>query len=261
MLPDTAEHAAQRRALHERLDAVGLTHRRDALDAVLKPAIALHTRDATPSDVAVGATRVGGEPDLPPSVPWPTGEEGPLLFVLQVDLAQAAPLDLEQRLPPDGLLLVFTDRWAQDVRVLHVAAGEPLERRGWAPTIRGPYVARGVDLRGELQPPPPDSAFVGDETAIVELDSDEHDAWWDDVWLDWRERSRPGAAGECGIHQLLGYTAAERHEEQGADEEVVVGFDSDDRADMQWGDVHTVWVLLSQSDLAARAWDRVRAAM
>ena len=147
----------------------------------------------------------------------------------------------------------------RDVRVLHHPAEVALERR--PSEAFHAFRACAVEGRPELHGPPPDSAFVGCEAALVVLDGDAHDAYWDHVWLAWREHLRPGPAGACGIHQLLGYAAAERHEEQAADEEVVVGFDSDDRAAMEWGDVHCVWALIARADLARRAWGALRAEM
>jgi len=91
--------------------------------------------------------------------------------------------------------------------------------------------------------------------------SSRNDAYFDRVWGPWRDAFRPGPAGSCGIHQLLGYAFAEREEAQALDEEVVVGFDSDDRAGIEWGDVHCVWTFLSREALRARRWDLLRAEM
>jgi len=255
MKPETREHEAQRQAILQRIDEHGLAARRDVLAAMLRPAVALKTRPVTDDDLAVGATRVGGEPDLPHDLAWPVGEEGPLLFVLQVRLRQVEPFDLEGLLPADGLLSVFADAFARDVRVMHHPPGLPLTRRA-TPTgsPRPPFRACGVEVLPELHLPPPGSDFV-------ELTGDELDAYWDDVWLPWRESIRPGPAGECGIHQLLGYAVAERLEAQGVDEEVLVGFDSDDRAAMQWGDVHCVWALIPRERLVARAFGELRVEM
>ena len=68
-------------------------------------------------------------------------------------------------------------------------------------------------------------------------------------------------SNRCGIHQLLGYAIAVRLEAQALDEEVLVGFDSDDRAAMEWGDVHCVWVLITRAKLAERAFDAARSEM
>ncbi len=258
MKPETNDHEAQRRLLFDLIDAHGLTPCRDAIAALLRPAIGLRSRAPTDADLAVGATRVGGTPDLPAGVAWPEGEDGPLLFVLQVRLADVSALDLAGRLPEDGLLSVFADVWARDVRVRYAATTVALTPRATpASSPRPAFQVCGVDALAELHLPPPGSDFIADDL----LDADQRDAYWDGVWLTWRERLRPGAAGECGIHQILGYAVAERHEAQALDEEVLVGFDSDDRAAMEWGDVHCVWVLLTRDKLAARAFDELHVEM
>ena len=260
MKPETSEHEKQRRELLNLIDEHGLSARRDAIAALLRPAIGLRTRAPVKADLAVGATRVGGQPDLPPCVAWPEGDDGPLLFVLQVQLAEVAALDLEERLPEDGLLVVFSDPWARDVRVHHFAAGVELAPHATpVSSMRPPFRACGVDALAELHLPPSESAFFG--TVHEVLDSDERDAYHDGVWLTWRERQRPGVAGEAGIHQLLGYAVAERYEAQALDEEVLIGFDSDDRAAMEWGDVHCVWVLIRRGKLAERAFGELHIEM
>lgn len=256
--PETESHAAQRRHLSALLEQHGLASRRDEILGVLRPAIGLATRDPLETDLAVGASRVGGEPDLPPDLAWPVGKDGPLLFVLQVRLAEVAPLDLEGLLPEEGLLSVFSDPFASEPRVMHLAPGPLARRSPPAGILRPSFRACGVDLRPELHLPPPGSAFIGRDDSLVALDSDEHSTYWDDVWLAWLEHLRPGPAGTPGIHQLLGYAVAERHEAQELDEEVLVGFDSDDRANMEWGDVHCVWVFITRDHLRARAFDALR---
>jgi hypothetical protein len=262
MKTETDEHRRQREAIFALAERHGLGARRDDLADLLRPAVGLRTREITDADWAVGATRVGGEPDLPLDLPWPVGAEGPLLFVLQVDLALVAPLDLEERLPSDGLLSVFADPFAEDVRVLHHEPGVALARRATpADSQRPPFRACGVEVQAELHLPPPDSAFMDGADGSALFDDDEHDAYWDEVWLAWRERLRPGPAGSCGIHQILGYAMAERLEAQALHEEVLIGFDSDDRANMQWGDVHCVWVFMDRDRLAARAFSELRVEM
>lgn len=265
MRQETDVHRQQREAIFELAERHGLGARRDAIAGLLRPGIGLETRELTEADLAVGVSRVGGEPDLPPELPWPVGAEGPMLFVLQVDLAVVAPLDLEERLPSEGLLSVFADPFGREVCVLHFGphgSGVPLVRR---PTpldsLRPAFRACGVEVRAELHLPPPSSVFLDTADGGSVFDSDERDAYWDEVWLAWREHLRPGPAGACGIHQLLGYAVAERLEAQALDEEVLIGFDSDDRADMNWGDVHCVWVFMTRERLAARAFTELRVEM
>jgi uncharacterized protein YwqG len=112
---------------------VGLSERSARNIARLsKPSVALRSRPADREDaIPLGATKIGGRPDLPASVPWPwrepyvdaedrgkySREVGraaaracPLSFVAQIDLAEVAaagPTDPD--LPSEGRLLLFYD--------------------------------------------------------------------------------------------------------------------------------------------------------
>ncbi len=91
--------------------------------------------------VPLGASKIGGRPDLPPEMEWPAvpnHPEYPLAFICQVNLPEVAPLDRDKKLPREGLLSFFYD---QDVdggelddrghwRVVHVRDFPPrLKRR------------------------------------------------------------------------------------------------------------------------------------
>lgn len=57
----------------------------------------------------VGASKIGGEPDLGEGLDWPAGAGGPLSFIAQVDLAAVAECLPDSGLPRDGLLSFFYD--------------------------------------------------------------------------------------------------------------------------------------------------------
>jgi len=248
------EFVAQRAHITSLIDAAGIGPQRDKILASLRPAITLRNRGA--AEAAIGASKLGGEPDLPDVADWPTGAEGPLQFVLQVDLAETAAYDVGGMLPHEGLLSVFCDSFAREVHLRLIASSTHLRRRAWLGP-RPPFRECPLHVGGEMQLAPPGSAFVD----ALQLSAGDFSAYWNDVWLRWRNEVRPGAAGTCGIHQMLGYAFAEIHEEQELDEQVVIGFDSDDRAAMEWGDVHCVWALLNEEAFARRDWSSIRAAM
>jgi len=87
-----------------------------------------------------GASKLGGEPDLPAAVPWPVrpGSE-PLTFLAQLNLAELSTYGSGLPLPDDGLLLFFYDAetqpWGLDpadasgTHVLYVGGGTAVERR------------------------------------------------------------------------------------------------------------------------------------
>lgn len=75
----------------------------------------------------LGATRFGGQPDVPPDFIWPTYEgesydgvakDRPLTFLAQFNCAKLAPFDTEHILPDHGLLSFFyetdTQCWGYD---------------------------------------------------------------------------------------------------------------------------------------------------
>ena len=117
------------------------------LMALAQPSVALQSKSASDDDIPVGASKIGGGPDLPPGVAWPTRgpseyamgavkqlqkyapdspsdyykneiawkeplseRSAPLTFMLQIDLAEcAAAGNLDADIPRDGWLLVFYD--------------------------------------------------------------------------------------------------------------------------------------------------------
>lgn len=96
----------------------------DAILAQVKPAVLLRLEH--PSLGRVGESRVGGTPDLPPSVPWPRDATGKAhRFLLQINLADVPGFD-GNPFPPRGMLYFFVglDEPATDVAhtiVLYVA--------------------------------------------------------------------------------------------------------------------------------------------
>ncbi|GHO90054.1 hypothetical protein KSF_001020 [Reticulibacter mediterranei] len=84
----------------------------DELLTLLRPAIRLiEKEEADDGDLAIGASKLGGLPDLPPEQAWPTTDDGtPLSLAAQIRLSDVAPFDLQHELPPTGLLSFFLDR-------------------------------------------------------------------------------------------------------------------------------------------------------
>lgn len=117
------------------------------LMALAKPGIALASKSAADADIPIGASKIGGAPDMPREMAWPTrapsahGMEkvemlrkleaenpseyytreislraplaeahAPLTFMIQVDLAEcAAAGEIDADIPREGWLLVFYD--------------------------------------------------------------------------------------------------------------------------------------------------------
>lgn len=75
-------------------------------------------------DLPKGASKFGGKPDLPADFVWPTflGEDFdgntvqiPLAFLAQINCAEIAPLDCENKLPATGMLYFFYELLSMEV--------------------------------------------------------------------------------------------------------------------------------------------------
>ncbi|GII55652.1 hypothetical protein Pth03_40410 [Planotetraspora thailandica] len=251
----------------------------DVWISLLRPGIRL--RHAEEGDQMAG--HLGGQPSLPPGVPWPEWEEqGPLAFVACLDCAHLAGVG---GLPADGVLSFFYfDGQIDDgdtivgpwdpgtqagARVLYVPAGVETSPRE-APTGIEPYPR--VPLRADLvvtAPPPTHpvvlAAFQADFGTIADHPVSAR-----------AFRQALPSSGDIG-HRVAGYAApvqndveyeiattvlgdVEWHDpalqEEAAGWVLLAQFDTDDRAGMMWGDVGALYWLIRLDDLAARRFDR-----
>ena len=212
-----------------------------ALIAGSRPAIRFAVRPLAEGEAAaVGVSRFGGRPDLPPEVTWPSrtdpadGGERALSFLAQVSLAGlVGGTDLP--LPREGLLLFFCDTSAdpangvfdlsgngvhQPCRLLHVPA-DGLRRRPtpeqvleFAPAILGPVFVTTIPEPAELD----------------DVDGPERTAY--DRFSDAVERRVRSVAGAgwaiAGRHQLGGHA----REPLG---QVLLRVDGDESLGVGWG--------------------------
>ncbi|MFI8435205.1 YwqG family protein [Streptomyces sp. NPDC079020] len=243
---------------------------------------------AAGSDDVVG--RLGGLPALPATAEWPAWDgHGPLSFIASIDCARLPAAALDISLPAAGTLLFFyfdgqlddgdalviaedRESWA-GARVLHVAAAEEVaERRTpaglkpypvvpltarvemtatepWHPSVRAAF-APGAPLGNRYDHPVCSQEFLEalwefDDEAGHQIGGHAHsvqnpveieiaeavldgEVSWDD----------PRLSEEAGNWVLLAQ------------------FDSEDAADMMWGDGGALYWLIRPEDLAARRFER-----
>ncbi len=81
--------------------------------ALARPAIEFNSARAAEKSIPVGASKLGGGPDLPPDAEWPCLWDIPLAFLGQFNLAELAVSPVARDLPATGLLSVFA-RYDED---------------------------------------------------------------------------------------------------------------------------------------------------
>ena len=253
---------------------------------LLRPGVRLEA--TTGSDDAVG--RLGGAPALPADSEWPVWEEhGPLSFIASIDCARlpAAALDID--LPTAGTLLFFyfdgqlddgdalvlaedRESWA-GARVLYVPSDEEVAERG-APTGLKPYPVVPLAARVEMTATEPwhpsvRAAFAPDTSLGNRYDhpvcSQEFiDALWE---FDNEVGHRIGGHAhslqnpveiEIAEAVLDGKASWDdpRLSEEAGNWVLLAQFDSENAADMMWGDVGTLYWLMRPKDLAERRFER-----
>lgn len=111
-----------------KLDANGLGKYFELLQPILRNTIRLYQKATDENAIAVGQTKIGGQPDLPDEITWVTETNlvatterkfvifktkkeqtitKPLSFIAQINLSEIAPFDKEHLLPKTGLLYFF----------------------------------------------------------------------------------------------------------------------------------------------------------
>jgi uncharacterized protein YwqG len=111
--------------IREALRAAGLGRLADVAERLTLPAIRIEPQMVDEDTIPVGASKLGGRPDLPPDLAWPERDGKPLGFLVQFNLAEIAPYDAEKVLPPSGMLYFFYDFLNQPWGL------DPTDRGGW----------------------------------------------------------------------------------------------------------------------------------
>lgn len=190
----------------------------DQLEKLAQPSIRLINTAIEECSLDLGASKLGGLPDLPKELAWPTWKDIPLAFVAQINLAEVPTLDEANLLPASGILSFFYD-------ADHVPVGfDPALRGGWrvlygngdrsrlrrvpvpaALLAKEPtwmpngqqYVPCALTFAREMTLPPADSTDI----EVLQFSSQERDAYW--KVLSALEQRIPGS-----MHRLLGHPDA-----------------------------------------------------
>jgi uncharacterized protein YwqG len=263
------------------VEDAGLGAYREPLVRMALPAVRFRTEPS--SRCAIGESRIGGAPDVPSDFRWPEFGGQPLAFIAQLDLAQFAAGSPLGDLPLAGWLLFFYDArqqtWGFDPNDRGSAAvvylppdtvarprplPDPLNEEGRF----GQCAVR--DLRTVLTLPGYDSPLV----EALAFSKAEQSSYVDNVLQSLNaegqvyhqlgghaEPIQSDMQLECqlashGIYcgNPAGYQDPRRAalEPGSVDWRLLLQIDSDDNAQMMWGDVGRLYYWTRKQDLAAR---------
>lgn len=265
--PDNPE--AKARALFE---ASPFAAQADILAAALRPHVRLHPARKAMADIPTGASRLAGQPDLPPGFAWPTHGPEPMALLAQIDLAELAPHAPQSALPASGWLYFF---WAVDSGgwgytaetagsfAVHYHQGPVEELTRTEPPAGLPQWAQ--DFAPCTVAFEPGVALPGwqDLRYPKALDLSQDIESWYELSLRVMGVEPPGET----VHHLLGHPqlvqgdprpqAVKRRGGEPDDWNLLLQLETDTVSpNWMWGDVGTVYFLIRDQDLEARAFDQ-----
>jgi len=93
--------------LRELICRYGFDKSAGELTALLEPSVLIRISRTALDNFPLGASRFGGNPDLPATMPWPAFRGQPLTLIAQLCLEDFVPYDLKRLLPKTGWLCLF----------------------------------------------------------------------------------------------------------------------------------------------------------
>jgi len=256
-----------------------------AIERSVKESLVLRASPMPDDRIAIGESRLGGMPDLPPDAEWPAWNGQHLAFIAQINLSGLPSLEFLEVLPSHGVLSFFcsaqNETWGSgpndrgNWRLLHLEE-QGLEHRETPEDLweSGLYRSCSLDYEVSLTLP-------GIESPHLDLDYDHPQ--WDEIhqYVDLqRSFAELVGQGSC-VHRLLGHPdqmqtdllleaqlashglrlgdplghldpGRAELESGAADWELLLQVDSDDGAGMMWGDVGRLYYLMTSEHLRNR---------
>lgn len=167
---------------------LGLQRVASSIADAAKECIHIKSEPADNQSFQVGKSKIGGDPDLPRDIEWPSWEDTRLAFLLQVNLSEVAGILPVRGLPKCGLLSFFYHpdqaTWGFDPkdrgswRTCYFPDISKLERISTpilSKYMDSPYKACSITHKADTSFPCPFSEFIQGQ----ELSDAEYDTYWE----------------------------------------------------------------------------------
>jgi uncharacterized protein YwqG len=240
--------------LREKLKVFGLERHEEKIVALAKPAIRMLPKRVEDDEIPIGASKLGGNPDLPEDFGWKMCQGKPLTFVGQFKLSELAPYDRDKELPAEGMLYYFCDIWKpyEGFDAQHLVYFDmeniPLVRR-LHPQVEALHgmiqalPAHRLDFESKISLP----IFFGASERLgsnlgIDFDGKEGNNYWDLYKFD----------SASPKHHFLGYSSPVQNPIESPLDRLLFQIDSDDSLNLMWGDVGIVYVCILKTSLSKK---------
>lgn len=273
--------------LEKLIQEFGLSRVAEDIKRALRNSIRMYTEKVDEDTIPLGTTKIGGKPDVPKGFEWPKYYDNPLSFIAQINMAEIVPFDTERILPASGMLYFFYDceqqTWGfdpedKDCWKVHYYDGslDELIRMEFHEELPeyAQYHAVKVSFKNEISLPSWDSDYIDS----LNLSEEEKDAFSElcekfigeqqviNKLLGHSDNIQGDMQLECqlvsnGLYcgDSSGYESPDRAklEKDAKDWRLLLQIDSDENAQMMWGDVGRLYFWIKENDLRLKNFDKV----
>ncbi len=265
----------------------GLKRLKGKLKDLIKESISLITTSANEGDIRIGSTKIGGMPDMPVDLVWPEHKGKPISLLAQINLEEIKNYDKDNVLPNTGMLYFFYDNseqnWGYDpadketFKIIHYDSELSVLKRIEFPDSLDKdcrFNPCSVEFKNYFTLPEYDSY------AIEALGLTNEEA---DLYIELLENSYDD--DDDVIHSLLGYPVqiqgdmmlecqlvsnglycgdevgyddpkAEELKDGSRNWRLLLQIDTDDNADMMWGDSGMIYFWIEEENLKKKQFDK-----
>ncbi len=263
--------------------SAGLSRLTKDLDQVSKASIRLFTTAVDEFLLSVGASKLGGVPDLPPGTSWPQWKGLPQSFIAQIRMDDIHSYDTNGLLPQSGMLWFFYDAQQQTY------GADPADLGGWR-VIFMDSNPRGLQRTPAPAQLPASSQFKACAITFASEMTLSQQPKLEIPNLDWTDAEQkqyetllstfPNSADRAMVHhRLLGHPdtiqddmrlecqlashgvtdvsdpRASELSKSAMDWQLLLQIDSDEQAGMEWGNNGILYYWIKKGDLQAHHFD------
>ncbi len=262
----------------EAFEKEGLLDKWEFFEKHLKPEIRVELSQVPENEILIGQSKIGGRPDLTKEVEWPKQNNGKhLTFLAQINLTELNNDEID--LPKEGLIYFFYSEdqefWgyskenANDFRTIYIANPKKLQRREIPSTLNivkgGMYKPCKLKFTNSYSLPNWEHEFVSEQ--FKDIDNDPYiDISSSSEYITKLFGHSINIQGtmeyECEMVDR-GYdwnNIPEKEKEDIKENQynwkLLFQLDSENEAQMMWGDVGKLYFWIKESDLKENRFDR-----
>jgi len=271
-----------------KLDEVRLARVSDQLISMAKRSVRFIMNKSSDEEIPVGASKIGGCPDLPPNQSFPKWKGVPLSFLAQINLADISIFNTASELPSSGIISFFysatQETWGYDPKhkgswqVFYFSDLKKLQRTKFPHDLpdEGHYLANTISFFEEWTLPPFRSSiresleftpeerkeYINFEHLLEKQDQNKmkNRIWGhpDAIQGDMQLQCQLVTNGiYCGDAKAREHPRYNELEPGSKDWELILQLDSEeDNARMCWGDVGRVYFWIHKTALANREFEK-----